>query len=204
MQKRSRSLGSFRARIPLIGLCVVGCRGAVGRPLQGATSAGARSSRLPPASARDTSQRPAALQTQPQRIPFHPARRVERTRRTARRPGSSSLRTIRSCSHFPSRSVVRAGRLAAGEHPAARATIPPRQPPAFQAAGCSARRLAARHAQRGQQHRPALHRRNVPRPTLVQTRHASADARLRAKPGGKDARFRRWVRLSFEFPGTWG
>jgi hypothetical protein len=89
--------------------------------------------------------------------------RVERTRRTAGRPGSSSLRTIRSCSHFPSRSVVRVGRLAAGEHPAARATIPPRQQQAFHAAGCSARRLAAGHAQRGQQRRLALHRRNVPR-----------------------------------------
>ena len=84
---------------------------AVGLPLQSATSAGARSIRLPSASARDTSRRrrrrraPQTLGERP-RSPFHLARRVERTRRTARRPGSSSLRTTRSCCHCPPRSGV--------------------------------------------------------------------------------------------------
>ena len=84
-------------------------------------------------------------------------------------------------------------RLASREHPAARSTLPPRRPQAFQAAGCSARRLAAGHAQRGQQHHPALHRRDVPRPTLVQTPHVSDGSRLE-RTFGKDAPSPRWVR----------
>jgi len=133
--------------------------------------------------------------------PVPPGRRVERTRRTARRPGSSSLRTIRSCSHFPSRSVVRAGRLAAGEHPAARATIPPRQPQAFQAAGCSARRLAAGRSRRGHLRRRGLDCSSAPRPTSVQVPHVS-DGRRRERTIGKDSPSPRWP--SFELRRAWG
>ena len=57
MQKRSRSLGSFRARIPLIGLCGVGCRDTDARAsLRCAMRAGAGSARRP-SSARGASRR---------------------------------------------------------------------------------------------------------------------------------------------------
>ena len=57
MQKRSRSLGSFRARIPLIGLCGVGCRDTDARAsLRCAMRAGAGSARRP-SSARGASPR---------------------------------------------------------------------------------------------------------------------------------------------------
>ena len=94
MQKRSRSLGSFRARIPLIGLCGVGCRDTDARAsLRCAMRAGAGSARRPSTSARGTSRRRRrAPQTGSATQPVPPGAVCAHGARRAR-PGSSSLRT---------------------------------------------------------------------------------------------------------------
>ena len=106
MQKRSRSLGSFRARIPLIGLCGVGCRDTDARAsLRCAMRAGAGSARRPSSARGASRRRRRTPQTGSATQPVPPGAAARRVR-TARRPGSSSLRTTRSCCHCPPRSGV--------------------------------------------------------------------------------------------------
>ena len=106
MQKRSRSLGSFRARIPLIGLCGVGCRDTDARAsLRCAMRAGAGSARRHSSARGASRRRRRTPQTGSATQPVPPGAAARRVR-TARRPGSSSLRTTRSCCHCPPRSGV--------------------------------------------------------------------------------------------------
>jgi hypothetical protein len=128
------------------------------------------------------------------RSPFHPApRRAVCARRGARaaaaceQPGlAATVRRARGseCAVWRRESTPQRG------PPSLRGG---RRPFCFQAAGCSARRLAAGHAQRGQQHHPALHRRDVMRPRSVQAPRMSDGSRLE-RTFGKDPPSPRWVR----------
>jgi len=187
MQKRSRVSERIRERIPLIGLC-----GMLGERPLGLSAvkcdACRRQKQRPPAAFCQRKGHLAAAAagaasaggsaTHPVPPGAHGA--APGQKQPVNNPVLLPLPVALGCAGGPS-GVARAPR-SAGHHPSAAA------------AGLSGSRLFSSQAGSGTcpagaaaSSGAAPQERRIPRPTSVQTRHVSADARLRAKLGGKDS-----------------
>ena len=150
-----------------------------------------------PASARDTSRWLQALQTPQPRRPVHPARRVWHTRHTA--PGPQHEHAAPDNPALPPLPAAPvAARGAPAESTSQRGAAPhssrrrrrraePLQLPGWQRAASSGNSIVVRRCTAGTLRGRQRCRRSAP-----------AKTRGRAKLGGKDVRFERWLRLSFE------
>ena len=203
MQKRSRSLGSFRARIPLIGLCGVGCRDTDARAsLRCAMRAGAGSARRP-SSARGASRRrrrtpqtgSATQPVPPGAVCAHGARRA--------RPGSSSLRTNPVLLPL---SVALGG--LSGPSGVARAPRSAVHPPSAAAAGLSGSRLFSSQAGSGTCPAGAAASSGAAPQGRPEAEIGAGAARERRKQAGKDVRKGRSLAevgaAFFELRRAWG